>query len=265
MMDVSVIIPTRNRTQFLQRALASVRKQQYPGSFECIVIDDGDAAFSGQVRALVDQSGGIYLSTGGNRGGGSARNLGIERAQGELVAFLDDDDTWEETKLARQTGRMADASIAMSYTGMYIIGRNGRRRYSFRKPRFDDQYREIMRHNFIGTTSTVMVRRSALHEIGGFDPLLPALQDYDLYIRLLRRFRTGWVDAPLTSYYADAASDKISASRERFYAATKLMSGKYRDDPRFPSLRKSFRSITLLKCVRSRRFLVDSILALGRR
>ena len=262
MIDVSVIIPTINRPDLLRRALLSVVQQRGGILIESIVADDGDPSQAGRVREVTEQGKGVYLSTGGYRGGGYARNLGIEQAKGNLIAFLDDDDAWAEDKILRQSALMVDQSVAMSYTGMFITDRKGRRRYSFRKPRFEDHYRSIVRNNFIGTTSTVMVRRSALREIGGFDPDLTALQDYDLYIRLLRRFRTGWIDAPLTIYYDDdATGDKVSGSRERFLAARRLLSEKYRGDEQFALLRKSLRSIVLLKCLRSRRFLIDTLRA----
>jgi len=190
-------------------------------------------------------------------GGGAARICGIERAAGAMIAFLDDDDTWEEGKLQRQLEQLHDSSIVMSYTGINIVTENGRRRYSFRKPRYDDQYRSMLKGNFIGTTSSIMVRRKVVQEIGGFDASLPALQDYDLYLRVLKRFRTGWIDEPLTVYYAHATDNKVSTSRDRFLGAVAILSRKYRDCPERYILHKTFRTIALLKCVRSRRFLFD--------
>jgi GT2 family glycosyltransferase len=265
MLDVSVIIPTRNRPDTLLRALSSVTSQTAALTCECIVVDDGDEAHSAPVRAAAETGNAVYLSTGGNRGGSYARNLGIDKAQGTLVAFLDDDDVWDREKLAVQSVHMADSSIAMSYTGAAVVNRKGQCRYTFRIPEDVDQYRAIMRKNFVGSTSTVMVRRNALLEIGGFDVALPALQDYDLSIRLLRRYRTGWLPQALTVYHDDdTARDKVSGSRARFIEARKYLTRKYREDQYATMLRTSLRRIELMKCVRSRRFLFDTFRTLLR-
>lgn len=262
MTDISIIIPTRNRPVELRRALESVRMQKGTLSLECIVVDDGDENRAGEVRKLAGTYEARCFSTGGGRGGGYARNIGIDESDGCCVAFLDDDDAWMEDKLSRQYEAMRDGTIGMSYTGMWIVGPGGGRRYSFRKPGSDDHYRAIMRKNFIGTTSTVMVRKSALETVGGFDPALPQLQDYDLYLRLLKRFRCGWLPEPLTLYYDRDTGDKVSADRERFLAAVRLLAEKYRKDEYFPLLRAGFRSILLLKCIRSRRFLFATLRSL---
>jgi len=224
MVDVSIIIPTRNRPHLLRRALASVAAQGGNLSFECIVIDDGDHLQAQSVKSVLQEFCCIGLSTGGGRGGSYARNLGIDRAKGDLVAFLDDDDTWEPAKLSSQASLMRDRSIALSYTAITVVSPDGRERHSFRTPRYSAQRRSIMSGIVIGTTSTVMVRRDALLDVGRFDEALPALQDYDLYIRLLSRYRTGWINEPLTRYHDETSHDKVSASRERFIAARKILS-----------------------------------------
>jgi glycosyltransferase involved in cell wall biosynthesis len=260
MPDITIIIPTRNRPDLLVGALSSVVRQTGPLTRECIVVDDGDPARSAGIREAVGNENARYLATGGNRGGSFARNLGIEKARGALVAFLDDDDVWEPEKLAAQSAFMADRSIAMSYTGATVVSGKGGRRYTFREPREKDQYRAIMRKNFVGSTSTVMVRREALQEIGGFDTALPALQDYDLCIRLLRQYRTGWLPQALTIYHDDdTAGDKVSGSRRRFIEARGYLIRKYRDDPYATMLQNTLQRIEILKCIRSRRFLFATL------
>ncbi len=265
MADVSVVIPTRNRVHLLTRSLSSVAGQRPSAPTECIVVDDGDPSASYRIREEAERFGAIYLSTGGGRGGGFARNLGISNCREDIVAFLDDDDEWEPSKIALQLPCMENPSTGMSYTAITIVSGNGRRRRSFREPSCCDQYRAIMRENFIGTTSSVIARRSVLDEIGGFDTSLPALQDYDLYIRVLKRYRTGWTREALTRYYAAEIDCKISSSRSGFRTARGLLLEKYRSEPAFRDLRRSFRRIALLKCIRSRRFLLDTVRALLKR
>jgi glycosyltransferase involved in cell wall biosynthesis len=264
MIDVSVVIPTRDRPRQLHRALASVRSQENV-ELECCVVDDGVPENGGEIQAVVRQFGFLYAGTGGGRGGAVARNVGVNSTNARFIAFLDDDDAWNPGKLQRQLAYMRREGVELSYTGITVVGMNGKRRYSFRRPPEEDQYRSIMRKNFIGTTSTVMVLREAFEAVDGFDPRLPALQDYDLYIRLLRRFRTGWIDAPLTTYYDEHHNEKVSASRERFLTGVDLLRQKYKDDFCYPLLKRSFRHIMLMKCVRSRRFLRDTLRTLLQR
>ena len=97
---VSVIIPTYNRASVLQRAIRSVFVQTFR-DFELIVVDDGSSdsttdlleSFDGKLKAVVQK----------NHGVSAARNLGIKRSTGALLAFLDSDDEWLPEKLARQT------------------------------------------------------------------------------------------------------------------------------------------------------------------
>ncbi|MBN1760845.1 MAG: glycosyltransferase family 2 protein [Chitinispirillaceae bacterium] len=262
MIAVSVIIPTCNRPDLLRRALASVTAQRTTLPMECLVADDGAVHGNGRIERIAGEFGAVYCTTGGNRGGGAARNCGVEKAKGTFLAFLDDDDAWEPVKLAEQVPLMDDPAVALSYTGIAILHRNEKKRISFRKPGSSDHFRSIMAKNFIGTTSSVVVRRSTFDSIGGFDTALPALQDYDLYIRLLRNRRVAWTPSPLTVYYAGEARDNISESLERFRKAAALLTEKYHAAPQYPLLQRSLKQITLLKCVRSRRFLFEYLRAL---
>lgn len=259
MRNVSVVIPTRNRPYFLERALQSMQRQSGNSILECIVVDDGEESGAAECRKIVENTGGIYYLNryGRSSGGAHARNTGIMAAQGEFVAFLDDDDEWNDGKVSKQMPLMLDEQLDISYTGMFIRNKKYVQRYSFRAPPFSDYYRAIMRRNFIGTTSTVVVRTAAIRNIGGFDNGLPALQDYDLYIRMLKNHKLGWISEPLTTYNAHATDVQVSGSRARFIVAVEQMKKKYYQDPYFPLLKRSFMEITLLKCVRSRAFFLE--------
>ena len=105
MIRVSVIIPFFNRSHTIERCLISVQKQTL-SDFECLIIDDGSdtneaLALQAITSGLSDQRFRI-ITLQRNRGGGAARNAGIEQAQGEYIAFLDSDDEWLTTKLEKQ-------------------------------------------------------------------------------------------------------------------------------------------------------------------
>ena len=97
---ISVIIPTYNRADVVQRAIASVRQQSYP-NWQIIVVDDASADDTeALVKLNCDRL--QYIRHQTNLGGSAARNTGIEQAQGEYVAFLDSDDVWLPNKLELQ-------------------------------------------------------------------------------------------------------------------------------------------------------------------
>jgi glycosyltransferase involved in cell wall biosynthesis len=99
---VSAIIPVLNGERFLAAAVESIRRQRYP-SIEIIVVDDGS---TDGTAALANSLEGVRCVSQANAGPPAARNRGLELARGELVAFLDADDTWSEDKLEVQVGRL---------------------------------------------------------------------------------------------------------------------------------------------------------------
>jgi len=227
---------------------------------EIIVVDDStknDDSWN-NLEQYLRQFGISYIKTGGNKGGAYCRNLGISQARNEIVAFLDDDDQWQPEKLYTQATLMKNTEIALCYTGVSICKKNGSR-YSFRKPDFEDHFKSIMKKNFIGTTSSVTVWRSHLISVGGFDVSLPALQDYDLYIRLMKRWKACWTPEPLTIYDDMHGLQKVSGSRQRYLDAMKLMLNKFQGEKHYSLLKKSLRNIEYLKIIRSRQFFLETL------
>jgi glycosyltransferase involved in cell wall biosynthesis len=162
MVSFSVVIPTRNRTAFLRQAIASVLAQTH-GAMEIIVVDDGDGA----AQALKDTSPLIRVLDNRERGPVPARNLGVAQAQGDVVAFLDDDDWWTDRDY------LSLASQAFE---------NGREQASFA---FDADAKSLERDNTI-LISAVTYRRSLHDSLGPFDESLPFYWDWDWYLRVAR-------------------------------------------------------------------------------
>lgn len=177
-LDISVVIPAYNRARFIPRALASVAAQTKQPR-EVIVVDDGS---SDDTVAVARAWGATVLTTPTNGGSGPARNLGIESAVGQWIAFLDSDDAWSadhlETLTAQTTGQVLVGSAGRSDTGR-LIGNPTRRPITLTP-------RAVLGLSELVATSAVLARRDALIAAGLFRPLRRA-QDLDMWIRLLSK------------------------------------------------------------------------------
>src|SRR5258705_13939604 len=101
MSQVSVVIPTHNRSEFLRSAIASVLGQTYQ-DFELIVVDDASTDSTAEVVVSFNDSRIKFIRHQTNQGGSAARNTGIRASKCDYIAFLDDDDEWSPRKLSKQ-------------------------------------------------------------------------------------------------------------------------------------------------------------------
>jgi glycosyltransferase involved in cell wall biosynthesis len=202
--SISVIIPTRDRPDSLRQAVVSV----CAGSLlpaEVLVVDD--SAVGGAEAALRSVMGStaipIRVLRGEGRGPGAARNAGLAAAAGDLVAFLDDDDLWFPQKLAWQVGwfsRRADLGILGTEAARLRYGAApaagpGRRP---RRVRWVSRAQQVRANRL--TTSSVLARRGCLVEAGGFDESLLLAQDWELWLRVSRRWRVAVLPARLVAH-----------------------------------------------------------------
>src|SRR4051812_23835622 len=116
---ISVVLTTFRRPAMLAEAIAGIVSQTYR-DFELLVISDGPSAESADVAARMADPRVRHIATAAHAGcPAPARNLGIAHARGGLIAFCDDDDIWEPSKLERQTAQLAAHSRAiLSFTGL---------------------------------------------------------------------------------------------------------------------------------------------------
>lgn len=195
-MLVSVIIPTFNRAAFVHEAVASVLVQR-DARFELIVVDDGSCD---DTAALLRREFGdlVKITCTDNRGVSAARNLGVRRSRGELVAFLDSDDLWLPEKLTVQVAffrEHPDAQICQTEEVWIRHGRPLVPRPYLRKLSgsiFESSLRRCM-----VSPSAVMLRRELFDHRGGFDETLPACEDYDLWLRIAVDTQIPLIEAPL--------------------------------------------------------------------
>jgi O-antigen biosynthesis protein len=200
---VSVVIPTYNRAQLVARALDSVLAQSFR-DFEALVIDDGSTDdTAGVVRRYVQMDTRVrYLRQHPNRGVGAARNVGLRESRGELIAFLDSDDYWFPAKLERQVDLMRDApaDVGLVYCGVENVNERGERWLYEPKSR-GDVYARLLTKNVVHSGSGVMIRRNVIRTAGFFDERIPAIEDYDYWLRISRSYRFDFVAEPLLRYF----------------------------------------------------------------
>ena len=192
---VSVIIPTYNRAWTLAAAIDSVLFQEYENT-ELIVVDDGStddtpALLSGyrdRIRVIRQE----------NQGVSSARNNGIRGAGGDLIALLDSDDRWLAGKLSAQVDFFTGHPDAPICQTQEIWIRNGVRVNPGKRHRKPSGM--IFSPSLalcLVSPSAVMFRRRLLSEVGMFDESLPACEDYDLWLRISRKYPIFLIDRPL--------------------------------------------------------------------
>lgn len=212
MSSVSVVITTYNRPQFLKRAVQSAL--QAGPDLEVIVVDDCSTDETPDVCAELADVRYIRLTT--NQGLAHARNVGVAESSSEFIAFLDDDDLRLPGSLEKQLCRMmAEERIALCYARA-LIG-DARRQlptgeiYPSECPQ-GDIFWELLENNFI-PMPTVLVRKSALLELGGFNTALPLVEDWDMWLRISERFLVAAVEEPVAIHRkADADSNQMSSN-----------------------------------------------------
>ncbi len=199
-MNISVIITTYNRSFFVKRAIDSVLSQTTP-AYEIIVIDDGSSDDTGEI--LKEYEGEIKTIYQDNQGVSAARNRGVDLSRGDWIAFLDSDDIWHNKKLQIQSlFHKKNPLTLFSHTNEIWI-RDGKRvsqKKRHKKPNGDCFYENL---DFCKISpSTVMINKKLLKECGGFDEDLLICEDYDLWLRVLKKEPVGLIEESLTYKYA---------------------------------------------------------------
>lgn len=236
--SISVIIPSyRRATTFLAKAVESVKNQTYPVS-EIIIVDDNknDPDLSRSIKIFCRNCQVKYISSGGI-GGAGARNCGIDVAAGEYVAFLDDDDVWLPDKLKVQMELFTSPSVGLVFSRGYTATEGIGGTLSWGNYATDSYYKtevnyqDLLVRNYIGTTTQIVVRKSVLQKIGGFDKTMPSRQDYDLCLRVAREYRCIGSEQYLFIHYLHSG-EQITSSPHRNLIGYKMLLDKYYNDIR---------------------------------
>lgn len=180
----SVIVPTRDRRESLDRCLTSLARMEYPrGDYEVIVVDDGGSVSPREVVDRHGQSMNVTLASVSHAGPASARNAGIEKSRFEFLAFTDDDCTADPAWLECLARRLLESRG--SVVGGKVLNGLRENRYARASQGLQDflyqWYHEERRGGLpFFTTNNLAVARRDMDEIGGFDSSFPfASEDRD--------------------------------------------------------------------------------------
>ncbi|RUM65825.1 MAG: glycosyltransferase family 2 protein [Sulfurospirillum sp.] len=208
-MKVTVVIPVYNRAGMVVRAVESVLAQRRKAD-QIIVVDDGST--DDTPKALAHFSDRIELVRQPNRGVSAARNRGIALARNRWIAFLDSDDVWHPQKLAQQIAfHEAHPDLHWSHT-LEMWVRNGgevSQKRHHAKPQGEVFYESLPFCKI--APSTVMIDHEVFERCGVFDETLPVCEDYDLWLRIAKRYPVGLVHEVLTTKYAGHPQLSFSA------------------------------------------------------
>jgi glycosyltransferase involved in cell wall biosynthesis len=227
---VSVVIAAHNQARWLGEAIESVRAQTFQ-DWELLVVDDGSTDDTPAVLARYAADSRVRSIAQARAERSAARNLGIAATSGTFVAFLDADDLWLPEKLAKQVAAIsASPAAVLCYTPARFVDEAGRPLALRKPPRTiaGDVFADLVRGNLL-IIASVLVRRPCLLDVGCFDATLAAYgcEDWDLWLRLTRRWPVVVVDEELTRYRVHAGN----TDRDRVLASALLVIDKTFADP----------------------------------
>jgi glycosyltransferase involved in cell wall biosynthesis len=237
---ISVVIPLYNGEDFIEEALRSVIAQTLPAD-EIIVVDDGSTDHGAEKvkRFATDHQ--IRLIQRPNAGQSAARNIGVDHAHGDLIAFLDQDDIWYPNHLAelvKPFREKREIPFGWSYSDLDEVGEKGEliSRGFLSTMNISHPKRDLVTclgHDMFILPSASLVSRKAFQSVGGFDERLSGYEDDDLFLRLFQAgFDSDYIARPLSKWRMHPSrcsySERMAISRET-YARTLI--SRFPNDP----------------------------------
>jgi glycosyltransferase involved in cell wall biosynthesis len=213
---ISVVMPCYNAERYLGEAILSVLLQSYR-NVELVVVDDGSTDTSPDITAkLAEQYAGRLTLLRANRAGPyPARNLGLKRAKGEFIAFLDADDWWVSTALARLHDTLVGANADLAYCGWQNVG-EGVTAEPYVPPEYEkgDPVEAFLR-GCPWPIHAALVKRTVVDQLGGFAVRRFSSMDYDFWLRALALTRNIVRIPEVLAFYRWHDAGQISAVKWR--------------------------------------------------
>ncbi len=191
----------RNCAQYLKESLDSVFAQTY-ANWEIIFWDDASVDDSANIAKSYGNKV-KYFKSEQHSSLGNVRNLAIQKAAGEYVAFLDCDDIWLPDKLEKQIPAFSqDSAIGLVFSDVMYFNKKGNvfRLYGNKKPPENYAFRQLLKKNFL-CLSDVVIKKETLLKLGQwFDERFSGVEDLDLFLRISRDQKLKYIDAVLVRY-----------------------------------------------------------------
>ena len=202
MPHVSAVIAMHNGEAFIHKAILSVLAQTYQ-DVEILVVDDNSSDQSAAIAASYGSKVRLISVHHGNTQ--ATRNAAISASDSDFIGILDQDDAWQPTKLARQIALMdADPRLGLCYTDTRCVDSLGqelpKKHNPLQIPRDQAQALGMLLRLNIMAASSVLIRRHALEEVGGFDTRFHLAGDWDLWLRIAEAFPIAAIPEVLLDY-----------------------------------------------------------------
>ena len=220
---ISVVIPTYNRPDYLERLLRSIEKQTKKVN-EIIIVNDCSKNRE-EYQKVIDKFSNlniIYIFNSNNCGAPKCRNIGINMANYEYLALTDDDDEWEKEKIEKQFEMFEnDKEIGLLYTWGKAVDDDGQCIYNFKGEGEGYDLKSLLVADFI-PSSSVMVRTEVIRKVGGFDIKFPSCQDLDMWVRIIAdKNKYGVIKEELLIYHKHAG-ESIGKSKKAYIGYRKF-------------------------------------------
>ena len=225
---VSVVIPTYNRAQTIKRSIMSVLNQTYK-NIEIIVVDDCSTDKTKDIIDEIKDDRVKYFKLEKNSGACVARNYGIEKSKGNYIAFQDSDDEWYENKLEIQMQKLLNSNNDLVFCSLnrVIEGKSNVTKIPEEKIDCSKNFTHRLLLESCISTQTVLAKKYIFNN-EKFDPRLPRFQDWDLMIRISKKFKIDHIDIPLLNLYIQ--KDSITRNPKKALIALKIIYEKNKEE-----------------------------------
>lgn len=204
---ISIIVPLYNSANVIGSTLQNLLEQTYR-NYEVILVDDGSSDNTPDVLApFFQNNSNIFYYRKSNGGVASARNFGIKKSKGNILALCDHDDFWHNTKLERQVSLFSSTDIGLVYSDARVINEREELNFSPKKkvrPLFyegADCFYKLLQYNCIPTAS-VIFRKSCVDKVGLFDERMDmhGVDDRHMWLKIALNYKIAAVKEVLVNH-----------------------------------------------------------------
>lgn len=225
-------MPTYNRAALIMETIDSVIRQTYT-NWELVIMDDGSTDNTEEIVAGINDDRIKFYKAGRTGLVGKIKNAAIEKTNGEIIAFIDSDDLWDKTKLAKQMDALQQYPDAgFSLTGAYNFETPGKAlQYFYRQRdgiRFDNIFTAFFKSEVAVIMPSLVLRKKCLETTGMFDESR-SFADVEFVLKLAKDFKGIILYEPLVFRRIHDANDSDSNWIERHFQGLKLIRS-YKND-----------------------------------